>query len=133
MPYKCVHCSQLYKDGSEEILKGCNNCQSKFFFYIREEKLQEIERAKKNDENLELSNKEKRQIESDIRDIVGAENEDIPVFLDFESVKIIKPGKYLFDLQKLFERGKPQIYQIEDGKYVVDLTSYNREKEKQSI
>jgi len=45
------------------------------------------------------------------------------VFLDFESVRVLKPGKYLLDLQKLFSMGKPRVYQLEDGKYIVDLAS----------
>ena len=121
MPYKCVHCSQTYNDGSEEILRGCAKCHSKFFFYIKEEKLNEIN--EKLDLEPDLSPSEKRQVERDIRDIAGIEDEEKPVFLDFESIKVIKPGKYLLDLTKLFDRDKPKIYQIEDGKYVIDLMS----------
>ncbi len=121
MPYRCVHCSKVYKDGSEEILKGCSSegCSSKFFFYLREEKLKEI--LDKKEKEPELSSVEKEQIEEDVRDIAGVEDEESPIFLDFESIKIVKPGKYLLDLGKLFETDKPKIYQIEDGKYVIDL------------
>ena len=118
MPYKCLHCEKLYNDGDKEILTGCSVCQSKFFFYIREEKLQQI---LKEQETLNLSEQEKKQIEEDIRDIAGIEDEETPVFLDFESIKTIKPGKYLLDLSKLFEKDKPKVYQLEDGKYVIDL------------
>jgi len=121
MPYRCVHCSELYKDGSQEILTGCTKCQSKFFFYIKEEKMQEI--LSQNIEEVELSEIEKEQIEEDVREIAGLTDEDKPVFLDFESIKIVKPGKYLLDLQKLFSRDKPQVYQLEDGKYIVDLNA----------
>ena len=127
MPYKCVHCSKLYKDGSQEILVGCSECKSKFFFYIKEEKLKEI--LDKKDAEPELSQSEKSQIESDVRYIAGIEDEDTPVFLDFESIKIIKPGKYLLDLAKLFDKDKPKIYQMEDGKYVVDLISPKSKKD----
>ena len=71
----------------------------------------------------ELSSMEKRQIELDVREIAGVENEETPVFLDFESVKVMKPGKYLIDLTKLFTSSKPRVYQIEDGKYIVDLAA----------
>ncbi|MEK6933655.1 MAG: Zn-ribbon containing protein [Nanoarchaeota archaeon] len=123
MAYKCVHCSQTYSDGSKEILEGCSNCHSKFFFYIKEEKLKEIMLNKA--EEPDLSNLEKKQIEEDVREIVGLKNdEETPVFLDFESVKVMKPGKYLIDLQNLFSKEKPKVYQLEDGKYIVDLTSH---------
>jgi len=111
----------VYPDTASELLTGCTNCKSKFFFYIRDDKLKEIMANK--DEDLQLSPREKKQVEQDIRDIVGVEDEEVPVFLDFESVKIVKPGKYLLDLQKLFSAGKPRVYKLEDGKYIVDLTS----------
>ncbi|MDP3881599.1 MAG: Zn-ribbon containing protein [Nanoarchaeota archaeon] len=122
MPYKCIHCSEIYEDGSKEILTGCNKCKSKFFFYIKKEKLQEI-LANKN-KAPELSAEEKDQIEQDVREMVGLEEDsETPVFLDFESVRVIKPGKYLLDLTKLFSMNKLRIYQLEDGKYIVDLSN----------
>ena len=65
----------------------------------------------------------KKQIEADVREIAGIEDDEVPVFLDFESVKIVKPGKYLLDLTKLFENNKPKIYTLEEGKYIIDLSS----------
>src|SRR3989344_7473524 len=122
MAYKCVHCTKIYEDGSSQVLTGCDNCKSRFFFYIKKE---QYEKIKENEKELEvdLTNVEKRQIEKDIRDIAGIKDEETPVFLDFESVKIIKPGKYVVDLGNLFSINKPRIYKIEDGKYVVDLSS----------
>lgn len=122
MPYKCVHCSHLYVDGSQEILSGCSECKSRFFFYIKEEQLKEI--SKDHDWSDDLSNSEKKRIEQDVREIAGM-NEDVetPIFLDFESVRILRPGKYLLDLPKLFSKNKPRVYQLEDGKYIIDLVS----------
>ena len=121
MPYKCVHCEEVYEDGSNEVLTGCSKCKSKFFFYIKKEKLKQILDNK--EYNPELSSGEKRQMEQDIREIVGLEDEEKPVFLDFESIKLIKPGKYLLDISKLFSFNKPRIYTLEDGKYIIDLNS----------
>jgi predicted nucleic acid-binding Zn-ribbon protein len=119
--YKCVHCSAVYSDSAPEVLNGCSNadCKSKFFFYIKEEKLKEIEARKELEP--ELNAKEKRQMEKDVRELVGIQEEEKPVFLDFESIKILKPGKYLLDVQKLFAMDKPRVYKLEDGKYVIDL------------
>jgi predicted nucleic acid-binding Zn-ribbon protein len=120
MPYRCVHCSEIYDDGDKEVLEGCSSCKSKFFFYIRKEKLSEILANK--EQEPELSEEEKDQIEQDVREIAGIEKEDdSPVYLDFESIRIIKPGKYLLDIQKLLTQKKPRVYQLEDGKYIVDL------------
>jgi len=125
MPYKCVHCSKLYDDGSEEVLSGCNDCGRKFFFYIRKDQLEKI-KAKEESE-LELSSSEKVQIEKDVREISGFEDEEAPVFLDFESVKVVKPGKYLVDLGNLFSMDKPRVYKLEDGKYIVDLSKIRQQ------
>ncbi len=121
MPYRCVHCSRLYSDGSQEILVGCSVCQSKFFFYIRQEQFEKIQTQQ--EPIIELSAEEKKQIEKDVREISGIADEETPVFLDFESIKVVKPGKYLVDLAHLFNRNKPRVYKLEDGKYVIDLSS----------
>ena len=83
----------------------------------------QAEQALEKEEVLNLSPNEKKQMEEDIRDIVGVTDDEQPVFLDFESVRVLKPGKYLLDLQKLFSKERPRIYQLEDGKYIVDLSS----------
>ena len=120
MPYRCVHCSATYDDASSEMIAGCK-CGSRFFFYMREDKLQEI--LRRQEQVLEFTEQEKEQMEHEVREIVGLEDQpETPVFLDFESVKALKPGKYLIDLGKLFVKRKPQVYQLEDGKYIVDLS-----------
>jgi predicted nucleic acid-binding Zn-ribbon protein len=122
MPYKCVHCLEIYEDDSKEILTGCTNCKSKFFFYIKPEKLKEILESKSKEPAF--SDLEKEQMEQEVREIAGLEeDEETPVFLDFESVQVLKPGKYLLDLQKLFSINKPRVYHLEDGKYIVDFTA----------
>lgn len=126
MPYKCVNCSKLYEDTSKEILTGCGKCGRKFFFYIRKEKLAIV--SQNQDMGIELNQEEKKKIEEDVREIAGIDDEEVPVFLDFESVKVIKQGKYLLDLPKLFSE-KPQVYQLEDGKYIVDLSGLGKTEE----
>jgi uncharacterized protein len=121
MPYKCVHCSKIYEDGSEQVLKGCDSCSGKFFFYIRQEQLERIKLEQEG--GAELSQTEKEEVEKEIRDISGFQDEEMPVFLDFESVKVIKPGKYAVDLGNLFSLDKPRVYKLEDGKYIIDLSS----------
>ena len=120
MPHKCVHCSQVYKDGAEEVLKGCSNCGSRFFFYLSEEKLNKLKENTEPEDN-NLTSAEKVQIETDVREITGIEDEEAPIILDFETVKIIKPGKYLLDIANLFSRERPLVYKLEDGKYIIDL------------
>ena len=121
MPNRCVHCSEVYGDADREVLEGCSKCGSRFFFYLSEEKLKLMGENK--EEDVDLTKSEKEQIEHDVRDIAGIENENAPIILDFESVKIIKPGKYILNIANLFSKERPLVYRLEDGKYMIDLTS----------
>lgn len=117
MPHQCVRCNTFYDDGSEEILKGCS-CGGKLFFYIKKEKL---EQAKKITEDINLTPKDKEQIEKDVFHLVGSDiDKSDPVVLDLEAVRVLKPGKYELDLVHLF-KGDPLIFKLEEGKYMIDV------------
>lgn len=125
MPHRCVHCGKIYPDASKEILIGCS-CGTRFFYYIRQEKLDEIEQGKTNEvQNKieELDKTDKVQIEKEIREITGVGELEIPVILDLESVKVISPGKFEIDIVNLFNKKRPLIYKLEEGKYIIDLAS----------
>lgn len=115
MPHQCIRCNNFYEDGSQEILKGCS-CGGRLFFYIKKDKLDQI----KQDVNIKLTKEDKQQIEEEVRDIIGIKEEESPVVLDFESIRILKPGKYELDLVQLF-KGNPLIFRLEEGKYLVDI------------
>ena len=117
MPHQCVRCSTFYEDGATEILKGCS-CGGKLFFYIKKERLEEVKELA---QKTKLSKTQKEQIEKDVFDLVGSEiDKDSPVVLDFESIRILKPGQYELDLVSLF-RDEPLIFQLEEGKYMIDI------------
>jgi len=125
MPHQCVHCSNVYPDASKELLEGCT-CGSHFFFYIKNEQINKI---KEEPVEIPLNQEEKVKIEKDVREIMGIENEDIPVILDLESIRIHGPGKFELDIVKLFNEKKPVIYKLEEGKYIIDLAStFNMKK-----
>ena len=116
MPHQCVKCNKIFEDGSGDLLKGCSGCGGKFFFYIKKQHLEEVQ-----EEVTKLTFKEREKIQRDVFDIVGAKlEEDKPVILDFESVKVLKPGKFEVDIVNLF-KGKPVVFRMEEGKYVIDL------------
>jgi len=120
MPHQCTSCGKVYPDASKELLKGCS-CGAKFFYYIRQEKLEEPEVQ---EVITELKKADKAQIEKDIRDITGLEDKpDKPVILDLESVKVIRPGKFEIDIINLFNKKRPLIYKLEEGKYIIDLAA----------
>ncbi len=126
MPHQCVRCDTIYDDGAQEILKGCSKCNGRLFFYIKKEKLEEQKEITTN-----LTKQEKKQIEKDVFDLIGTElDNEKPVVLDLESIKILKPGKYELDLVHLFKK-EPLIFKLGEGKYMIDLpASFKHDKDK---
>lgn len=130
MPHQCVHCAKVYPDAAKELLAGCS-CGSHFFYFIKKEYYDKInkeitgELAEEIQSKIEEINKlDKVKIEKDVREIIGlAEQEDIPVILDLESIRVLKPGKYELDIVNLFNKKRPLIYKLEEGKYIIDLAS----------
>lgn len=118
MPHQCTKCSRIIPAGSKELLEGCSNCNSHFFFYIRDEQMESMK-----DRVIEIPEKERVSIEKDIREMAGITDEDMPVILDIESIRAVGPGKYEIDVVNLFNKERPLIYKIEEGKYVIDLAS----------
>lgn len=133
MPNQCVHCGKFIEVGSRELLEGCKSCGGKFFFYIRDEQAAKIKESK--EVPLQEFNKvDKKQVEKDVRDILEIEDDDKPVVLDLESIRVLGPGKFEIDLVSLLNR-KPIVFKLEEGKYIIDLESglpsksSNKEKE----
>ena len=121
MPHQCVHCSKIIEVGSKEILDGCSKCGSRFFFYIRDEVAQRM-KEQAQVPLQEFSSAQKEKVESDVREILKVEDEDMPVILDIESVRVVSPGKYEIDLVSLLSR-KPLVFKLEEGKYMIDVES----------
>ena len=117
MPHQCVRCNAFYQDGSEALLKGCSTCGGKFFFYVKKESRKEAEALTKN-----LTPEDKKQMERDVKEIIGEEVDKHPVILDLENIKVLQPGKFELDLVDLF-RKKPLVYRLEEGKYFIDVPS----------
>lgn len=118
-----MKCGKVYSGASEELLKGCGECGGKFFFFVRKE---EMEAAK--EITATLSAEEKQQMEEDVAELVGLHDPAQPVILNLESIRVSKPGKYEISLVDLFS-GKPLVFKVGEGKYVIDLAS-SFEKEK---
>ena len=122
MPHQCVKCSRVIPTGSKELLEGCSGCHSRFFFYVREEQFERLR-----EKVIEIPEKDKKQIEKDIRAISGLEEENTPIILDFESVRVTGEGKFELDLANIFNTKKPLVYQLEEGKYLIDIARTLRE------
>ena len=118
MPHQCVTCSRIIPAGSKELLEGCASCHGHFFFYIREEQLEKLRNTA-----IEIPKQEKVMVEKEIREMAGIIEADSPVILDIESVRVVGAGKYEIDVVNLFNRKRPLIYKLEEGKYIIDLAS----------
>jgi predicted nucleic acid-binding Zn-ribbon protein len=121
MPHQCVHCGKIIEAGSREILDGCVKCSGRFFFYIKDEKVKQL-LAQQSIPLEDFSQQEKDKVESDVRQILKVEDDDEPVILDIESVRVISPGKFEIDLVSLLNR-KPIVFKLEEGKYMIDIES----------
>lgn len=119
MPHQCVHCSKILEVGSKEILEGCGDCGGKFFFYIRDEQAERIKKMKE-EPIPEFNTIDKKKVEEDVRSILKVEDEEKPVILDLESVKVLGPGKFELDIVSLMNR-KPVVFKVSEGKYLIDI------------
>jgi len=132
-----VHCGKVFPDGSKELLIGCT-CGSHFFYFIKKEYYDQLTKKLKEEVSAEVSKEvsgikttleeinkvDKEKMEKDVREIIGvSEQEEIPVILDLESIRVIKPGKFEIDVVNLFNKKRPLIYKLEEGKYIIDLAS----------
>lgn len=123
MPHQCVRCNTFYEDGSKEILKGCT-CGARLFFYIKKK---DVEQGQKIINNL--APEDKKQIEKDISEILHVKNdENAPIVLDLESIRVVRPGKYELDLVHMFKKD-PLVIKLEEGKYIIDLPQAFQKKE----
>jgi len=119
MPHQCVHCSKIIDVGSKEILEGCGNCSGKFFFYIRDEQVQKIREAQEVP-IPEFDTLDKVQVEEDVRTILKIEDDEKPVILDLESVRVLNPGQFEIDIVSLMNR-RPIVFKVSEGKYIIDI------------
>jgi predicted nucleic acid-binding Zn-ribbon protein len=118
MPHQCVHCGKIYPKATDALIRGCDDCGGHFFFYIKDEQIERIKEAP-----IEIPEEHKKQIEKDVREMAGIEKEDVPVILDLESVRAVGPGKFEIDVVNLFNKKRPLIYKMDEGKYIIDLAA----------
>jgi len=101
MPHRCTKCGKEYADGDIRILQGCECGNNKFLYVPKEERKQE-------------KKKEKEEIA-------------VP---EVESVKILHPGMYEINLEKVFSRDEIVIALREEGRYIIHLPSLLKRRKK---
>ena len=121
MPHKCTQCGREFEDGSTKILKGCPSCGGKKFLYIRE--------ANRHDDVLEEKSIEEIAHETG-EDILEVQDEkrETEVFERVESIRILAPGTYELNIEKMAKSEEVVVGLEKEGRYMVDILSMARRK-----
>ena len=123
MPHKCTQCGREFEDGSTKILKGCPSCGGKKFLYIREaERHDDVLKEKTVDEIARDTGEDVLEVRRDQR------KEEIEVFERIESIRILGPGSYELNIDKLARSDEVVVGLEKEGKYVVDILSMAKKK-----
>ncbi|KDE55418.1 Zn-ribbon domain-containing protein [Methanoculleus sp. MH98A] len=124
MPHKCTQCGREFEDGSTKILKGCPSCGGKKFLYIREaERHDDVLKEKTIDEIVRDTGEDVLEVKPDRR-----KKEEIEVFERIESIRILGPGSYELNIEKLARSDEVVVGLENEGKYVVDILSMAKKK-----
>lgn len=105
MPHRCTKCGKLFADGDMRLLNGCE-CGNNKFLYVPKQR--EVEKTE------EVAQELKKEL----------------LRFGIESVRIIAPGQYEINLEKLLERDEIIIALEEDGRYMIHLPSLLKRKPK---
>lgn len=124
MPHKCTQCGREFRDGSTEILRGCPSCGGKKFFYVSEKvRHKDVLEEKSISEIAEETNEP-------ILEVKTPEKPHADMYDRVESVRIVGPGSYELNIEKLARSDERVIGVGKDGSYVVDLISMSKAKGK---
>jgi hypothetical protein len=131
MPHKCTKCGREFRDGSTEILKGCTSCGNKKFLYVKEEdrNLDVLE-----EKSIEEIAKEKQDEVLEVKPDKADRPAAMPKFVEMhdrvETVRILAPGSYELNLEKM-AKGDERIVRVNgEGTYRIDLLSMAPKKKK---
>jgi predicted nucleic acid-binding Zn-ribbon protein len=108
MPHKCTRCGEVYKDGSENILKGCT-CGNRYFLYFRKITDEEAKKLKTKENVREVKEGEEGIGNIKVKD--GIYEIDVSSLMMQEPVIIVgEEGRYLLSLPSAFKSKKSKKY-----------------------
>ncbi|MDD1687718.1 Zn-ribbon domain-containing protein [Methanoregula sp.] len=124
MPHKCTKCGREYKDGSTEILKGCESCGGKKFLYVKEAEInKDVLEEKTIDEIAEESQQE-------VLELGGPAKKQVEMYDRVETIRIVAPGSYELNLEKMAQTDERIVSVGKEGSYIIDLMSMSDEESK---
>lgn len=97
MPHQCLKCGKVFPSGSPEILKGCNECGGKRFFYT--------EQAVSDQEREHLIEQANKDIKVLIREILSQSQHDLIKSYDSEGNEVPSAGAGKSDWVKVTPKG----------------------------
>ena len=123
MPHKCTQCGREFEDGSTKILKGCPSCGGKKFLYIREaERHDDVLKEKTIEEIARDTGEGVLEVREDQR------RAELGVFERIESIRILGPGSYELNLERLARSDEVVVGLEKEGRYAVDILSMAKKK-----
>lgn len=122
MPHKCTKCGREYADGSTEILKGCGSCGGKKFLYVRQEEIHRDMLEEKSAEEIVTGKEE------EILEVKTAPDKGVEMYDRVETIRIVGPGTYELNLEKMAEGDERIISVGKEGVYNIDLLSFTRDE-----
>jgi len=124
MPHKCTQCGREFRDGSTEILRGCPSCDGKKFLYVSERVRHKDVLEDKTIQEIALETNEP------VLEVKTLEKKHADIYDRVESVRIVGPGSYELNIEKLAKSDERVIGVGKDGSYVVDLISMSKKKDR---
>lgn len=121
MPHKCTKCGREFKDGTTDILKGCPSCGGKKFLYIKPGDVHRDVLEEKKIEDLV------REREESVVEVRGGGDEKVEIYERIESIRVLNPGSYELNLEKLSKSDEMVMQMGKDDKYIVDLISMTKQ------
>lgn len=124
MPHKCTKCGREYRDGSTEILKGCASCGGKKFLYVKEADLNKDILEEKSIEDITGETRE------EVLEVRAGPGKDVEMYDRVETIRIVGPGTYELNIEKM-AKGDERIISVgKDGVYNIDLLSFSKGNKK---
>jgi hypothetical protein len=117
MPHKCTKCGREYRDGSTEILKGCESCGGKKFLYVKDSELHKDVLEEKSIEEIAQETKEQ------VLEVKAHPKKEVEMYDRVETIRIVGPGTYELNIEKM-AKGDERIISVgKEGVYNIDLLS----------
>jgi uncharacterized protein len=117
MPHKCVQCGRDYKDASPVILRGCESCGGRKFLYVGESDRNKDIMLEQSAEALA------KETPDQVLEVNSRPDEKTDCQNRVESIRIIAPGTYELNIEKLADSDERVVGIGSEGNYLLDLHS----------